>query len=343
MQEAQIIGDLFLPADQQSPGTVEPGMSSFDFPTPSFTATVLWLRGLVGLVRNVRRIASLAYFAVHRFARVAFVQAKMLRFFRRGLGAFDGDGVERGGDHFLVRHIGAFDGDGQRHATAIDQRRTLDAQFAAIGRVFPGFFPHPAATWSSPRPYSAISNRRLSSHRTRIRRVPTAPRTRPAPPTLENTHGWRYRNQTAGASPSTDSPSPTHTGCRRRHSASATVGGPLCNSICKWGSPGRSVPISQFVCGSVHGREFYGIIGPDFDNSSLPDAVWLTPDERESSQLPMSSTLISETGDGGYYAIDNSLKTADGESPVAEWWPSCRAQNNGRTVADDPDHFCCNR
>src|SRR2546427_7359678 len=105
MQEAQIIGDLFLPADQQPPGTIEPRMSAFDFPTPSFAATVLWLRGFVFLARNMRCIASPADFAVNRFACVTFVEAEMLRLLGRGLGPFNWNGIERSGDHFLVRHI----------------------------------------------------------------------------------------------------------------------------------------------------------------------------------------------------------------------------------------------
>ena len=56
------------------------------------------------------------------------------------LGTLDGDGVQ-GLDHqALIRHIGAGHGNGQRHPTAIDERRTLHAQLAAIGRVFAGFF-----------------------------------------------------------------------------------------------------------------------------------------------------------------------------------------------------------
>ena len=149
MQEAQVVGDFFLPADQQSPGTVEPRMSTFHFPTPRFAATMLRLRDLVGLAWNMRCVAPRAYFTVDRFAGVALVEAKILGLGRRWLGALDGNGVERVGDQLLVRHIGAFHGHSQRHATAIDQRRAFDAELAAIGRVFPGFFPHPAVISSS--------------------------------------------------------------------------------------------------------------------------------------------------------------------------------------------------
>src|ERR1700693_1437511 len=107
MQEAQVVGNLFFPADKQSPGAVQPRMSAFDFPTPSLSATVLRLRGLVGLTRHVRLVAALADLAVNGFTSIAFVEAKMLWFCGRGFRALDRDGVERGGHQFLVRHIGA--------------------------------------------------------------------------------------------------------------------------------------------------------------------------------------------------------------------------------------------
>src|SRR5271155_444027 len=217
-------------------------MSAFDFPTPSFAATMLRLRGLVGLARNMRRIAALADFAVNRFADIAFVEAKMLRLMRSGCGALDRNGVERGSDHLLVRHIGAFDGDGQRHAAAIDQRRAFDAELAAIGRVFPGFFPHQAAPWSSPHPDSAISSRCLSGHHTRSRPAPRTPRTRPIPPTLGSRRESRCRSQTVWASPSTGSRWPTHTRCHPRPSAWATEDDHLYNCFCKSGSPDQSAP-----------------------------------------------------------------------------------------------------
>jgi len=42
--------------------------------------------------------------------------------------------------------------DSQRDAASIGQQGSLDTEFPAIRRVFPGFFPHPVATWLSPRP-----------------------------------------------------------------------------------------------------------------------------------------------------------------------------------------------
>jgi hypothetical protein len=54
-------------------------------------------------------------------------------------------------------HIGPSNGDPQGHASPIGQHRSLDPQFAAIGRVFPGFFPRPEAPYSSTRPGFATS------------------------------------------------------------------------------------------------------------------------------------------------------------------------------------------
>ena len=120
-------------------------MRALDFPAASFAAAVFGLRGLVDFARHVRRVAALANLAIDRLAGVAFIETEMLRLLSSGLGTLDRDSIQGLGNQFLIRHIGAFDGDGQRDAAAIDQRRALHAQFAAICRVLPGFFPHPAA------------------------------------------------------------------------------------------------------------------------------------------------------------------------------------------------------
>ncbi len=81
---------------------------------------MLGLGGLIGLGRDVRRIASLANLTIARFARVALVETEMLRRFSRGLRTFNRDRIQGLGHQLLVRHIGAGDGNRQRHPTAID-------------------------------------------------------------------------------------------------------------------------------------------------------------------------------------------------------------------------------
>lgn len=48
------------------------------------------------------------------------------------------------------------------------------------------------------------------------------------------------------------------------------------------------------------------MIGADFENSSVPDGVWLTLSE----PLHEGRMLIGATGDGVYYSINLSNRTA---------------------------------
>ena len=111
MQEAQVIGDLLLPAYQKSSGTIEPGVRAFYFPATS-AATMAWLGRFIDLAGDMRRVAPLTNFAIDRLAGVPFVETEILRCLRIGLRAPDRDVIQGFGDQFLIRYIGAFDSDG---------------------------------------------------------------------------------------------------------------------------------------------------------------------------------------------------------------------------------------
>jgi hypothetical protein len=94
--------------------------------------------------------------------------------------------------------------------------------------------------------------------------------------------------------------------------------------------------VLRYGCGGFHGCEFYGIINDDFVNSGVPDAIWLTLDERRVSKAPMTYVIVGSTGNGAWYAIDLARKTAEGDSPIVEWWPGLPdAEGNGRVIAED--------
>jgi hypothetical protein len=78
----------------------------------------------------------------------------------------------------------------------------------------------------------------------------------------------------------------------------------------------------EYGCGSIAGREFCGIIDGNVEHSSIPNGVWLTLMMRRQARLPNHLVLVAEMGDVGYYAIDTSRQTEEGESPVVLWWPS---------------------
>jgi len=44
--------------------------------------------------------------------------------------------------------------------------------------------------------------------------------------------------------------------------------------------------LAKLGCGDIEGLEFYGLINDDFINSNIPDAIWLTLNERKSG-LPI--------------------------------------------------------
>jgi len=81
--------------------------------------------------------------------------------------------------------------------------------------------------------------------------------------------------------------------------------------------------LEKYGCGDVLGFEIYGVIHDDFENSSIPDSVWLTLDQRKSG-LSKSMIIIATTPYGGFYAIDTDQATGDNESAIVEIAPNGR-------------------
>ncbi len=120
----------------------------------------------------------------------------------------------------------------------------------------------------------------------------------------------------------------------------------MLNGHLAWRSrPLTSSSFAAWGAAAPPGFEFYGLIDGDFENSAIPDAIWLTLDERRTAMLPASLILVSDTGDGGYYGIDVSQTSADGDSPVVKWWPWLgeNASDNRRPVASDFGAFLLKR
>lgn len=98
--------------------------------------------------------------------------------------------------------------------------------------------------------------------------------------------------------------------------------------------------LMTYGCGDIGGQELFGVIKPDFKNSGIPDAIWLTLDERQSSDLPESFVIVYATGDGAYYAIDCARTNEEGESPIFAWEPGSSKRGDAlEQVADDDGQF----
>ena len=89
--------------------------------------------------------------------------------------------------------------------------------------------------------------------------------------------------------------------------------------------------LAELGCGDIEGLEFYGIIDDDFESSSVPNAIWLTLDERKLG-LPNNLILIYAADNGAYYALDADQVNSEGEYPVVSY------ELNGNTVRIAEDY-----
>jgi hypothetical protein len=72
----------------------------------------------------------------------------------------------------------------------------------------------------------------------------------------------------------------------------------------------------ELGCGDINGVEVFGLINDNFENSTVPNGIWLTLNERKSINLDPAYVIIGDGGDGTYYALDTRQAGATGENPV---------------------------
>lgn len=76
--------------------------------------------------------------------------------------------------------------------------------------------------------------------------------------------------------------------------------------------------LKSFGAGNFGAQEIYGIISDDFENSSVPDAIWYTLTERREINLPHHLLVIYATGSGELYCLDFNHSA---EPPVVQFVP----------------------
>jgi hypothetical protein len=153
MHQRKIVLHLLLPADEQPPKAVHPGVRTLDYPAARPVAWDVAL-GLhfFAAASNVSGVAPRVEGVAHVVVVVPFVQAQVLRPRDRRFGALDHHGCQGGVDQFHIMAIGAVHGDCEWNTMAIGQHAPFGPKLPAIGRVLAHLFPHPAGPWSSPRP-----------------------------------------------------------------------------------------------------------------------------------------------------------------------------------------------
>lgn len=98
--------------------------------------------------------------------------------------------------------------------------------------------------------------------------------------------------------------------------------------------------LKEYGAGGFGSDDFYGVIDTDFENSSVPDAIWATLTERRQANLPEELIEIFNTGGAEVYCIDLSVSHPDGESPVVSFYPGYSSNSQSReTIAQDFGSF----
>jgi len=95
--------------------------------------------------------------------------------------------------------------------------------------------------------------------------------------------------------------------------------------------------VTRLGAGNFGAFEVYGVIDQKFEDSSVPNGVWLTLNERGESGLPEKLVIVGSTGNGDYYCVE--LRGGD-ESPVTVYQPgSPPDRQHGEQVAQDFGEF----
>src|SRR6476659_5995722 len=173
MEQGEIVGRLFGPADQDGAEAVEPGVGALHDPAPCPGTGVMLGPGFLASAAQVQREAEFFGQGARLVVVEAFIETEVLRPPAGRLWAPDRDGFEGLAHQLVVVAVGPVDYRPEGYAAGVCQQRALDPAFAAVGRIAAGFFPHPAVLCPSPRPAPATSSQCPAA-----RHRPAAPRAR---------------------------------------------------------------------------------------------------------------------------------------------------------------------
>jgi antitoxin YobK len=90
--------------------------------------------------------------------------------------------------------------------------------------------------------------------------------------------------------------------------------------------------VKKYGAGSFGSQEVYGVIDDDFENSSVPDAIWFTLTEREDSNLPNHLLVIYDTGMSELFCLDFERLNEYGEPIVISFLQGIDLDNQEFTV-----------
>lgn len=98
--------------------------------------------------------------------------------------------------------------------------------------------------------------------------------------------------------------------------------------------------LKTFGAGNFGSEEVYGIIDDDFENSSVPDAIWYTLTLRKSVNFPDHFLVIYDTGTGDVFCLDYNNTDSNGEPKIVAIDPGYALKNQTlELIADNFGDF----
>ncbi|MGE7184041.1 SMI1/KNR4 family protein [Peribacillus sp. NPDC006672] len=98
--------------------------------------------------------------------------------------------------------------------------------------------------------------------------------------------------------------------------------------------------LQTFGAGNFGAQEIYGIISADFENSSVPDAIWYTLTERKEINLPSNLLVIYDTGSDELFCLDFNQLDDKGEPKVVSFVPGVELESQTyEKIANDFGDF----
>lgn len=98
--------------------------------------------------------------------------------------------------------------------------------------------------------------------------------------------------------------------------------------------------LQTFGAGNFGAQEIYGIISDDFENSSVPDAIWYTLTERKEINLPSNLLVIYDTGSDELFCLDFNQLDDKGEPKVVSFVPGVELESQTyEIIANDFGDF----
>jgi len=86
----------------------------------------------------------------------------------------------------------------------------------------------------------------------------------------------------------------------------------------------------ELGAGNFGAFEIYGVIDEDWDESSVPDGIWYTLNERAESDLPRHLLIIAAAGDGPLYCLRLGKEK---EPPVIYYSPGLEEEEQDAEIA----------